>query len=287
MLIGAHVSVSGGLPKAVARGVALDCEAIQIFNQSPRMWKPTAYTDDDFAAFREAKDASAIESVVIHAVYLINCSSPDPELWDKSVASLTHALRVGDAIGADGVVLHSGHEKKDEDYGTTITRIAKAVKQAVDDTETCPLLLENAAGKTAIGRSFEHLHDLVEALDGHPRVGVCLDSCHMFAAGYDVRSAELLGETVDEFDKVVGLDRLRCIHLNDSKGAFESNIDRHENLGVGAIGREGCAAVLSEPRFEQLPVVMETPGRAKDGPDDSDVTVARELRAEGLKARAK
>lgn len=286
MLIGAHVSTSGGLSKAIERGEEFGCTAIQIFNQSPRMWRPTRYDDSDFAAFREAMADSPIDSVVIHAIYLINPGSTDAELAKKSLDSLTHALRVGDAIGSDGVVLHPGHVK-DEPYAKTIKRIARTVRKALVASDNCPVLLENAAGRKAVGCEFTQLRDLIDLLDGDPRVGVCIDSCHCHAAGYDVRSIGALAETVDQLDDAVGLDRLRALHLNDSRDEFGSHRDRHANLGDGLIGAEGMRAFLSEPRFESLPVLMEIPGTDKGGPGKKDVALAFKLREQGLKQRQK
>lgn len=286
MLIGAHVSTSGGLPKAVERGIETESTAIQIFNQSPRMWRPTKYTEDDFAAFREAMDDSPVEAVVIHAIYLINPGTFDDELHEKSLTALTHALRVGDGIGAAGVVLHPGPVMKGQEYGPTVKNIAKTCKQALADSSECKLLLENAAGKNAVGGRFEHLAELIELLDGDERVGVCIDSCHSHAAGYDVRSVEAVTETVDELDRVVGLDRLIAIHLNDSRDEFGSHRDRHDNLGEGFIGEDGMAAFLSEPRFENLPVLLEVPGVSKDGPGAADVKLAWKLREQGIAARS-
>jgi deoxyribonuclease-4 len=285
MLIGAHVSTSGGLSKAVERGVEYGCTAIQIFNQSPRMWRPTAYDDGDFAAFREAMAASPIDSVVIHAIYLINPGSTDKELAKKSLDSLAHALRVGDAIGSDGVVLHPGHVK-DESYAQTIKRIAGTIKKALSASDRCRVLLENAAGRKAVGCEFGQLRDLIDLLDGDERVGVCIDSCHSHAAGYDVRSVEAVTETVDQLDAIVGIDRLHALHLNDSRDEFESHRDRHANLGDGLIGSEGMQAFLSEPRFDGLPLLMEIPGSDKSGPGKKDVALAFKLRGQGLKARA-
>lgn len=285
MLIGAHVSTSGGLPKAVERGVETGSTAIQIFNQSPRMWRPTKYTDDDFAAFRAAIADSPVEAVVIHAIYLINPGTFDDELHEKSLTALTHALRVGDGIGAAGVVLHPGPVMKGQEYGPTVENIARTCREALKESEECKLLLENAAGKNAVGARFEHLAELIGLLDGDARVGVCIDSCHSHAAGYDVRSIEAVTETVDELDKVVGLDRLEAIHLNDSRDEYGSHRDRHDNLGEGFIGKDGIAAFLSEPRFEELPVLLEVPGSDKDGPSDKDVKTAWNLREAGLKAR--
>ncbi len=287
MLIGAHVSTSGGLTKAVERGVETESTAIQIFNQSPRMWRPTKYTDDDFAAFREAVAETDIGATIIHAIYLINPGTVDPELQEKSLTALTHALTVGDGIGAVGVVLHPGHVKEDSTYEETIKRIAAVVKTALGQTEECKILLENAAGKRAVGMKFEHLADLIDLLDGDERVGVCIDSCHSHAAGYDVRTIEGVTETVDELDRAVGLDRVKALHLNDSRDEFGSHRDRHANLGDGFIGAEGIAAFLSEPRFQDIPAFLEVPGEGKSGPSAADVQGAFKLREQGLKARKK
>ena len=188
MLIGAHVSNAGGLPRAVERGVERGCEAIQIFNQSPRMWRPTAYSEDDFAEFREAMKASPIKAVMIHAVYLINCATEDREMREKSLTSLIQSLRVGLGIGAVGVVLHPGSAKQG-DVPKAIKRAGKVIKKALDETEDCPLLLEDTAGAGGtLGRSFAELAELIDAAGGGKRLGICLDSCHLFASGYDVRS---------------------------------------------------------------------------------------------------
>ncbi len=209
MLIGAHVSQSGGLDKAVARGTERGAEAIQIFNQSPRMWRPTAYTDEDFAAFRDALGESPIKSVLIHAVYLLNCASEDGEIRKKSLRSLTQSLRVGEAIGAAGVVLHPGSAKKGE-VGRAITRAGKVIRQALGSSQQCDLLLEDTAGAGGtLGRSFEELAALLDAAGGDRRLGICLDSCHLYASGYDIATREGLADTLDLCDSVVGLERLR------------------------------------------------------------------------------
>src|SRR5919201_744244 len=231
MLIGAHVSSGGGLDRAVERGEALGAESIQIFNQSPRMWRPTKYTEANFAAFRERLAASPIESVYIHAVYLINVASNDKEVCRKSLDSLTHALTVGDAIGAGGVSLHpgSGRGKKPE---PTFKRLGRAVKEALARTEQCPLLFEDTAGAGfTIGRTFEELAKVIEVSGGGARLGVCLDSCHLHASGYEVRDKKGFKDVIDEFDQKVGLDRLQALHLNASVPKMGANLDRHANLG--------------------------------------------------------
>ena len=268
MLIGAHVSQAGGLSKAVGRGLERGCEAIQIFNQSPRMWKPTAYTATTTSPpFRDAMDDSPIDAVVIHAVYLINCGSDDAEIREKSLASLTQSLTVGDHIGATGVVLHAGSAKTG-DVGEAIARAGEVIAEALKATDHCPLHLENTAGAGGtLGRSFEELAALIEAGGGSERLGACLDSCHLYASGYDIRTAAGLTETMDRFGEVVGLDRLGSLHLNDSTTGLGSNRDRHADIGEGELGEPGCAAFLSEPRFDDLPCILETPGPDRQGPD--------------------
>ncbi len=284
MLIGAHVSTAGGLDKAVERGAERECDAIQVFNQSPRMWRPTAYGPSDFDAYRAAIAASPIEQTVIHAVYLINCASKEREIRSKSIASLTHALRVGDGIGATGVVLHAG-ARKGEPLAPSLKRAAKAIARALADSDQCPVLLENTAGTQGpLGRDFDELARLVELLDGDSRVGICLDSCHLLASGFEIRTPDALDEVLEEFDDKVGLDRLRCLHLNDSQIPLGGNRDRHANLGEGEIGERGLAVFLSDPRFDRLPTLIET-GGADGAPARADVEQARKLREAGLRAR--
>ena len=285
MLIGGHVSPAGGLVNAFWRGVERDCDAIQIFNQSPRAWRPTNYREDDVAEFRELLAAGPVSSVVIHAVYLINCASKDKTIREKSLASLSHALRVGDAIGAAGVVVHPG-STVGEPLKDSLKRVGQAVRHVLGESEECPLLLENTAGAGGtIGRSFGELAELVELSGGGDRVGICLDSCHMLASGFDVRTAEGLSEVLDECVATMGMDRVRCLHVNDSMTPLGSNRDRHAALGEGELGKEGCAAFFSEPRFEGLPAIFEGPGLAGKGAALEDMRVARRLRNAGLKAR--
>jgi deoxyribonuclease-4 len=284
MLVGTHVSQAGGLSKAVGRGVERGCRSIQIFNQSPRMWRPTRYTAEDFAEFRAAIDDSPIDAVVIHAVYLVNCASEDAEIRRKSLASLKQSLHVGDGIGAD-VVLHPGSALRGE-VAPAIRRAGALYKEALAESDHSVLLLENTAGTGGtLGRSFEELEALLDAAGGGRRLGVCLDSCHLFASGYDVRTSDGLTETLDRFDAVVGLERLGCVHLNDSQTGLGSNRDRHANLGEGELGEEGCMAFLSEPRFEQMAVVLETPGPDKRGTTAEEIAYANRLRRRGLRLR--
>jgi deoxyribonuclease-4 len=287
MLIGAHVSPAGGLPKAIERGVERGCEAIQIFNQSPRMWKPTTYREEDVAAFKEAMSASPIDAVLIHAVYLLNCASDDPEIRAKSLTSLTHSLRVGHEIGSSGVVLHPGSAKTG-DVGEAIARAGETIAEALKESEGCELHLENTAGTGGtLGRSFDELAALLEASGGGKRLGVCLDSCHLLASGYDIRTAAGMGSTLREATRKLGRGKVRSLHLNDSQTPLGSNRDRHANLGAGELGKEGCMAFLSAPGLQKLPCVLETPGENREGPGHKEIAFAIELHERGIAARKK
>jgi deoxyribonuclease IV len=287
MLIGAHVSPAGGPAKAVERGVERACRSIQIFNQNPRAWKPREYSAEEVAEFREAMAASEVDALLIHAVYLLNCASEDAEIRDKSLASLAVSLRAGAALSAVAVVLHPGSALKDGGaVKPALERAAAVIREALAESEECPLHLEDTAGAGGtLGRSFEELAALVELAGGDERLGVCLDSCHLLASGYDVRTAAGLAGVLEDFDSVVGLDRLGSLHINDSMTPLGSNRDRHANLGDGEIGRAGIAAFLSEPRFEGMPVIFEGPGAAGKAVERPDIENAIALRERGLKAR--
>jgi deoxyribonuclease IV len=285
MLIGAHVSPAGGLPKAIQRGVERGCRAIQIFNQSPRRWRPTAYRDEDLTAFRHARAASPIEAVLVHAVYLLNCASDDPEIRAKSLASLVHSLQVGQGIGASAVVLHPGSAKAG-DVQSAIARAGETIRKALSESEGCPLHLENTAGAGGtLGRSIDELAALLDASGGDERLGLCLDSCHLFASGYDIRTPAGIDAVAREVSTKIGLERLGSLHLNDSQAGLGSNRDRHANVGKGQLGRGGCAAFLAAPAFEALPCVLETPGVDHGGPSKQEVALARTLRKRGVAAR--
>jgi deoxyribonuclease-4 len=285
MLIGAHVSTAGGLVQAHERAVERGCEAMQVWGQSPRAWRPTHWKPDDVAAFRELMADGPVRSVTIHAIYLINCASTDPDLRKKSAESLIHALRTGDEIGADGVVLHPG-SAKGEPNEEALPRVAELVKHALDESGRCPLLFENTAGAgDTLGRSFEELDKLIKLCGRRKRIGICLDSCHLLATGFDITTADKLAEVLDRFDSVAGLGRLRCLHMNDSQTPLGSNRDRHAPPGDGHLGPRGCAAFLSEPRFEGLPALFEGPGVEGKAAAKVDIDRMKELRRNGLRAR--
>jgi deoxyribonuclease IV len=286
MLIGAHVSPAGGPANAVARGVERGCDAIQIFNQNPRAWKPTVYSDEQAADFRDAMASSRVDALLIHAVYLLNAATTDKEMRKKTRASLIASLRAGDALGAHAVVLHPGSALAGK-VGPAIKRAGKVIAQALAESDTCALHLENTAGTGGtLGRSFHELADLIDAAGDSPRLGLCLDSCHLFASGYDVRTEEGLSQALDECADLVGLDRLGSLHLNDSQTPLGSNRDRHADVGEGELGRRGCSVFLSEPRFAELPCVLETPGPDGHGPTRAQITLTRRLLGQGVRRRS-
>jgi deoxyribonuclease IV len=289
MLIGAHVSPAGGPANAIARGEERACTAIQFFNQSPRAWRPRVYSEEEVAAYHEAIAASEVDALLIHAVYLLNCASEDREIRDKSLAALIHALNAGAALNAVGVVLHPGSAlTAGGSVDKAIERAGAVIGEALKESAPGGILhLEDTAGAGGtLGRSFEELAALIEAAGGGERIGVCLDSCHLLASGYDIRTAQGLSDVLDDFDSIVGLDRLGSLHVNDSATALGSNRDRHANLGEGEIGPDGIAAFLSEPRFDGLPVIFEGPGAGGKAVERADIENAIALRERGLAARS-
>jgi deoxyribonuclease-4 len=286
MLIGAHVSPAGGPANAIARGVERGCDAIQIFNQNPRAWKPTVYSDEQVAEFHTAMDKSRVDALLIHAVYLLNPASDTKEFRDKTRTSLIASLRAGDALGAHAVVLHPGSAKAGK-VGPAIKRAAKVIAQALGESERCPLHLENTAGAGGtLGRSFEELGELVDAAGASKRLGLCLDSCHLYASGFDIRTEEGLTQVLDDCVRIVGKGRIGSLHLNDSMEPLGSNRDRHADVGEGELGNRGCAVFLSEPRFQDLPCVLETHGPDRQGPTKQEITRTRRLRSQGRRRRS-
>ena len=277
MLIGAHVSTGGGLSRSIERAQERTCEAIQIFNQSPRMWRPTRYSDDDFAEFREAMDASKVEVAAIHMIYLINPAAKDREMQKKSLESLTHALRVGDEIGALGVVVHPG-ALKDDTRANARKRAVKLIKEALARSERCPIIYENTAGSPQLlGRDFDETAELIDKTGGPTRLGLCIDSCHLHATGYDVRTPQGMKALVDEIDSKIGLKQLKLLHINDAVDPLGSNRDRHAPIGKGEIGRKGFRAFLGERRLQGVPAVLEGPGIDGHNVEKKDVQLIRRL----------
>ena len=285
MLIGAHVSTGGGLVRAIERAEERTCDAIQIFNQSPRMWRPTRYSDDDFAEFREAMGNSRVEVVAIHMIYLINPAAKDREMQRKSLESLTHALWVGDGIGALGVVVHPG-ALKDDTRTNARKRAIKLIKEALARSERCPIIYENTAGSPQLlGLDFDETAELIDRTGGPKRLGLCIDSCHLHATGYDVRTPDGMKDLVDEIEVKVGLEQLKLLHVNDSRDKRGSNRDRHAPIGKGEIGRKGFRAFLGERRLQGVPAVLEGPGIDGHNVARKDVQLIRRLGREATRQR--
>ncbi|MCW2920532.1 MAG: apurinic endonuclease Apn1 [Thermoleophilia bacterium] len=293
MYFGSHVSSSGGIDKAVERAIDLGADAVQMFIQSPRMWRPVNHKDENIARFRELRDEH-LQGAVAHAIYLINVASDDPEIWEKGATALAHTMTIGARLGLDGVIFHPGsHKGAETGLAGCVDLIAKACLRAIDagereaaaaGTSTPYLLLENTAGTGGtIGRDAEELATLVHATDDHGQLGVCIDSCHWWASGVDVTDREALDRELAILDDAIGPERLRAIHLNDSKTPLGSNRDRHDNIGEGLIG-DGLGTFLAHPRFEGLGAYLEVPGTG-DGTRPEDITAARTLRERAL-ARA-
>jgi len=279
MLFGAHVSSAGGIDTAIDRIERIGGDCVQVFTQSPRMWRPTNHKLEAIERFKARRDEVGIGGVVCHALYLCNLATVNDEVYDKSVATMCATVDVACAIEADAVIFHVGsHLGAGFDAG--VARVAAALEQIL---ERCSgdtwLLMENSAGAGGtIGRSLDELATLVDALGSHPRLGLCLDSCHLYVSGVDVTEPAVVDGLVREIETTVGLDRLRALHVNDAAAPLGSNRDRHANILEGELG-EALGAFLAHPSFQQLPVYLEVPGKDKKGPDAAELTKLRELHA--------
>lgn len=270
-LLGAHVSVAGGLPLAVDRAAAQGCEALQIFTKSSNQWRARPLPPAEVREFRERVVRTGIRAAVAHASYLINLATSDPALRDRSLASFREELDRAESLGLLGLVIHPGCATGGaEEEGLAL--VADAVRDAL---RTRPgarglVILENTAGQgRSLGWRFEHLGRIVELVGGDPRLAVCLDTCHLAAAGYDLSSAAAYRRTFEAFERLVGLARLRVFHLNDSKRLVGSRVDRHEHIGRGTLGRSVFRRLLNDPRFADRPMLLETPKTEGRKPKDT------------------
>jgi deoxyribonuclease-4 len=286
MLLGAHVSTAGGIDTAIDRGVAIGADCIQVFTQSPRMWRPTAHKPEAIERFRAQRAEAGIGAVACHALYLCNLAAPDRDVYRKSVAALQATVDAAVAIGAEAVVFHVGSHLG-TGFAAGKRRVVSALKKVLPRAEgdTWVLMEDSAGTGDTMGRSIGELATLIDALDRHPRLGICLDSCHLYASGYDVTDPAALDELVAEVDASIGLDRLRALHVNDSATPLGSNRDRHANMLEGEMGT-GLGTFLAHPAFQGLPAYLETEGHEGHGPDAEEVKRLRDLRRKGLaKAR--
>ncbi len=281
MKFGAHVSISGHIHLAVDRAVAVGCECLQIFVGNPRQWRRIEYADADVALFREKRARARLDPVVAHAAYLINLASPDDAFYARSVASLIASVDGISRLGGLGAITHIG-SRMGLPWEQAAPRVAAALQVVLDHTENAMVILENSVGAGGgIGGTFEELAAILEALEWHPRLGVCLDTAHLFAAGFDIRTAAGVTRTLRAFDRTVGLRRLRAVHLNDSKAGLGSHLDRHENIGAGLIGRPGFRALIHQRSVSRLAGFIETPGIDRRGADRKNLDMLKRLRALG------
>jgi deoxyribonuclease-4 len=279
MEIGAHVSSAASLDKCVERACDIGAEAIQLFASAPQSWRPGAHTEDEFARYRERASACGIQNSFLHAIYLINLATDNPELLGRSIGSLKMALKIASEMRARGVIFHVGSHK-----GSGFPGVLPQILEAVSDilAGTPPeswLILENSAGMGgSIGSSCAELGAIIKGV-GDDRLKVCLDTCHALAAGYEIRTRAGIDATMAEFDREIGLGRLVAVHANDSKVDLNGGKDRHENIGEGFIGEEGFLTLFGHPAFADMPLLLEVPGFEHKGPDRQNVDLLRSIRA--------
>ena len=279
MKIGAHVSASGGVDKAVDRAQEMGAETIQIFSGAPQTWRRKEYTPAEVGAYRTKVELADIGPTFIHGIYLINLATSNPENLAKSLNALIHDMQVCHLLGAQGVIFHLGSHRG-ASYDEAIAQVVQSVRRITDATpEDTWLILENSAGMgDTIGSRFAELAAIMRDA-ASPRIKVCLDTQHAFAAGYDVATKSGLERVTEEFDRQVGLANLVAVHANDSKCPLGGGVDRHENIGQGHIGRQGFENIMACPAFADIPFILEVPGFANQGPDRENLEILREIRA--------
>ena len=285
MQIGAHISSAGGIDKAIDRAVELDADSVQVFTQSPRTWRPTNHDPASFDSFREKRAEAGIGGVLCHAVYLVNLATPDPVVYERSVAAMRNTTEVACAIGAD-VVFHVGsHLGSGLEAG--LEHVLPALEQVLElCTDETWILMENSAGAGGtIGRSIEELATIHERMGHHPRLGICLDSCHLWVSGVDVTDAAALDACLDELESAIGLDRLKALHVNDAAAPLGSNRDRHANILEGELG-DRMGVFLVHPAFQHLAAYLEVPGVNKEGPNAEEIRKLRRLHARWKRRKA-
>ncbi len=267
-ILGAHLSIAGGFARAIDRAVSTGCQAVQIFTKSSNQWRARPLKDNEVSQFRKRVTDTSVGPVVAHASYLINLASPNPQLRRRSTEALSEELQRADSLGLAGLVLHPGaYTSSSEEEG--LNRIAESIIEVLKQRQdgTTELLLEQTAGQgTVLGHRFEHLHFILDRVDSTARIGICLDTCHMVAAGYDIISSGGYAAVFEKFETVIGYDRLKLFHLNDSKTPLGSRVDRHENIGQGYIGTAPFKRLLRDKRFRGLPMIMETPKSENQSP---------------------
>jgi deoxyribonuclease-4 len=261
MKFGAHMSISGGLHKAFGHGERAGCDTIQIFSKNQQQWRGKPLIEQDIALFKAEQQRTGFAPLIVHDSYLINLASPNDELWEKSIAAFADELERCAALGIPYLVTHPGaHTGSGEAAG--LRREAEALNRlfAAGAGGATLVLLETTAGQgSCLGYRFEQLATLIELVEHPERIGVCVDTCHLLASGYDIRTPEACAATFAEFDRVIGIERINVFHLNDSQKDLGSRVDRHTHIGEGYVGLEGFRAIVNDPRFAEIPMILETP----------------------------
>jgi deoxyribonuclease-4 len=285
MLFGAHVSSAGGISKAIDRIAEIRGDAVQVFTQSPRMWRPTAHAPEEIERFRARREEAKVGAVLCHALYLVNLASRDEEIHAKSLESLRATMETAQSIGSEAVVFHVGSHLG-YGFADALDVIEPPLREVLElTTDDLWLCLENTAGAGGtIGRSLDELAAVCDRLDGHERLGICLDSCHWWASGVDVSDPSALEKALEDVDARFGMERLRVLHVNDSQTPLGSNRDRHELVGKGLIG-DGLATFLGHPAFSGLPAITET--WEDKGSETEDLDRMRALRRRGQRRWAR
>ena len=282
MKLGAHVSTSGGLDKAIDRGASIGCETIQIFGSSPQSWAYKPLPEAQTAIFREKAREAGIGPVFLHAIYLINLGTPNPANLEQGIGSLINYMKLAAEVGASGVIFHPGSHKG-AGYDGILKQTVSSIEGVLDNSPETPwLTIENTAGMGQhIGARFEELGRIIRSVDAayRDRLKICLDTQHSYAAGYDIATKDGLEAMLAEFDECIGLDRLAAVHVNDSKYVLGAGVDRHENIGEGYIGLQGFENILSNPAFRDVPFFLEVPGFDNKGPDKENLDILKEIRA--------
>ena len=261
MILGAHVSTAGGIHNAIKNGTALDCEAIQIFLRNPNQWRGKPLSPEIVEKFRSAWAEADLADVIVHDIHLSNLASPKIDVLEKSRQAFREQMELANVLGLRYIVTHLGaHLGEGETFG--LKRLTESFDHLLETAEApkVTILLETTAGQgTNLGYCFEHIRDVMGMSKYPDRFGVCLDTCHVFAAGYDLRTEADCATTFNQFDNVIGLVRLKAFHLNDAKSTYQSRVDRHEHIGDGNIGATAFAYILNDPRFADIPLIIETP----------------------------
>lgn len=287
MLLGVHVSIAGGISEAVTRARDLGCSVMQIFPRDPRQWRKAKIGIRDIDEFRKRRQGSGIRSVFVHVPYLVNLASPDGALYHGSIRACIEDLKEAEALGAEYVVIHSGsHKKKGENFG--LSRVTRAINRILEKTGDCrvKILLENTAGSGSwLGYKFSHHRKIIAKIEQRQRIGICLDTCHAYAAGFDLASREGFDRLTGQIEQEVGFDRVELVHLNDCASPLASHHDVHQHIGRGNIGLHGFRLLLKDPRFAKKAFILETP-KENERSDPMNLKTVRKIAAGKTTAKA-